>query len=364
MSFSKRNIRYVGMQSQKHWDFIAYENIKSLVLITNSSVASLCRLKRLRSFKRNKNSLKVTKVIIGIGERYKRLRFFIGILKVLLYEELSRDSKVASFGGGVVGDISGFIASCYMRSVKLIHIPTTLLAQVDSAFGGKNGLNTALGKNLVGTIHLPDRVILDISNLSSLSQREWHSGLSEIIKISVALDGDFFKWLEKMMFKILKRKLSVVISMIKHACLLKLNVTATDSREAGVRSVLNFGHTFGHAIESYLSYQKWLHGEAVSCGMVIASDISFRLGLIDLSVQRRLIRLLSICRLPISVPSGLKVETYLKTISVDKKNTNSLVRSCNIVLVKDLGQALILTMSASSLEKLLLTSRSVGVCCS
>ncbi|PHN16190.1 3-dehydroquinate synthase [Candidatus Tremblaya phenacola] len=360
MCFTKRDLRYVGMQAQNSWDFLTYENIKNLVLITNNSVDSLCRLKRLRSSKRNRNSLKVTKIIIGVGERYKRLRFFIGILKALLYEELNRDTKVVSFGGGVLGDIAGFIASCYMRSVKLIHIPTTLLAQVDSSIGGKNGLNTAFGKNLVGALHMPGRVILDISNLSTLSQREWVSGLAEVIKIGAALDGDYFKWLEKVMFNILDRKMSVVIGMIKHACLLKLNVTTSDSREIGVRSVLNFGHTFGHAIESYLSYQKWLHGEAVSCGMVIASDISFRLGLVELSVHRRLIRLLSICRLPIYMPSGLKVESYLKALSVDKKSINGLERACNVVLIKGLGQGLILTVSASSLESLILRNRTVG----
>ena len=289
------------------------------------------------------------KIIIGDGEQYKRLNCTRSILNLLLKERIRKDEKLISWGGGVVGDLVGFVASCYMRGTGLRHFPTTLLSQTDSSIGGKTGINSPIGKNTIGTFYPADDTVINTLSLSTLPQREWCNGLCEVIKMGICFDADFFRWIEINVDDILARRTNIVVGLVRRACEIKAFVASKDDLEKGIRSALNFGHTFGHAIELTLCYTKWSHAEAVSCGMMMAAEVSTKLGLLQPTIKRRLGRLLALCGLPLKIPNQLKPQQIVRSMLTDKKNTSSLIQT---VLLKSVADALILSFPITILQLL------------
>ena len=261
---------------------------------------------------------RVSTITLPDGESHKDLTTLNAIFDSLLERGADRQTTLFALGGGVVGDITGFAAACYMRGVPYIQVPTTLLSQVDSSVGGKTAVNHARGKNMIGVFNQPLRVVADLSTLETLPQRELIAGLAEVIKYGPIADEAFFNWIETNLDDLLRRDASALAHAVKRSCEIKARVVGQDERESGVRAILNFGHTFGHAIETGLGYGEWLHGEAVGCGMVMAADLSVRLGLVDAAFARRLIQLIDRAGLPVVGPR-LGVERYLDLMRIDKK---------------------------------------------
>ncbi len=269
------------------------------------------------------------------GESFKTMATVQLVIDELVAIGAKRDANVIALGGGVVGDIAGFAAACYMRGVSLIQIPTTLLAQVDSSVGGKTGVNHEGGKNLIGAFYQPRLVLIDTETLSTLSDRELSAGTAEIIKYGAIADAEFFSWLEQRMDGILQRDPDALTVAITACCEIKAKIVAQDEREAGKRALLNFGHTFGHAIEMSMGYGEWLHGEAVAVGMLMAAQLSG----IDASERTRLKQLLVAAGLPTS-PPPIKADVFRQAMSLDKKAT---AKSLKFVLLKALGDAFVTT---------------------
>ncbi len=251
-----------------------------------------------------------------------------------------------ALGGGVVGDMTGFAAACYMRGVPFVQVPTTLLAQVDSSVGGKTAVNHPLGKNMVGAFYQPRRVVCDTATLATLPPREYAAGLAEIIKLGFIVDADFLAWLEQAMPALVARDAQVLHVALRRSCEIKAWVVAQDETEQGMRALLNFGHTFGHAIEAGMGYGRWLHGEAVAAGMVLAARLSQQLGR-DGAVLQRLVPLLKAAGLPVQapalpdVPAVGQAARYLALMRADKKAEAAAVR---YVLVPQVGQARVLAV--------------------
>jgi 3-dehydroquinate synthase len=277
----------------------------------------------------------VVRITLPDGESYKNWENLNQIFDVLMKERIERGETLVALGGGVIGDTAGFAAACYQRGMRFVQIPTTLLSQVDSSVGGKTAINHPLGKNMIGAFYQPAAVLIDIDLLRSLPDRELSAGIAEIIKYGCILDADFFDWLEINMDRLLARDPDVLATAIYRSCALKAQVVASDERESGRRAILNFGHTFGHAIEAGLGFGKWLHGEAVGCGMVLAASLSCRLGGIDAHTQDRIRRLIARANLPI-VPPNWPVAEYLSWISHDKKAKSGRVR---YVVLRSMGEA-------------------------
>jgi 3-dehydroquinate synthase len=269
------------------------------------------------------------------GESFKTMATMQLVIDELVRIGANRDATVIALGGGVVGDIAGFAAACYMRGISLIQIPTTLLAQVDSSVGGKTGVNHEGGKNLIGAFYQPRLVLIDTETLSTLPDRELSAGTAEVIKHGVIADAEFFSWLEQRIDGLLQRDPDALAVAITACCEIKAGIVAEDEREAGKRALLNFGHTFGHAIEMSMGYGEWLHGEAVAVGMIMAA----RLSGIDESQQDRLKQLLNAAGLPTSPPQ-VKADVLRQAMSLDKKAT---ARSLKFVLLKSLGDAFVTT---------------------
>ena len=265
------------------------------------------------------------------GESFKTLDTLSTVLDKLVSSGANRDTTLVALGGGVVGDITGFAAACYMRGVGFIQVPTTLLAQVDSSVGGKTGVNHPLGKNLVGAFHQPRIVLIDTATLDTLPDRELSAGLAEIIKAGAIADAGFFDWLEANMAALVARDPEAVAHAVQRSCEIKAEVVAQDEREAGRRAILNFGHTFGHAIEHCLGYGEWLHGEAVAAGMVMAA----RLSGIDAADVERLEALLKVANLPVA-PPAVGPQAMLDAMGMDKKVLNKKLR---FVVLEQLGRA-------------------------
>ncbi|SMB88277.1 3-dehydroquinate synthase [Pasteurella testudinis DSM 23072] len=278
----------------------------------------------------------VESVLIPDGEQYKTLDSLNLIFTALLQANHGRDTTIVALGGGVVGDVAGFAAASYQRSVRLMQIPTTLLSQVDSSVGGKTGVNHALGKNMIGAFYQPCAVIIDSTTLNTLPKREVFAGLAEVIKYGAILDSAFFEWLESNIDDLVALQPQKLQYCIQRCCELKADVVARDETEQGDRALLNLGHTFGHAIETHLGYGSWLHGEAVAVGMLMAADLSHQLG--DLSRQDvfRLEKLLVHANLPTVSPDGMTADDYLPLMMRDKK---VLAGKLRLVLLKKLGQA-------------------------
>jgi len=248
-----------------------------------------------------------------------------------------RSSTVVALGGGVVGDLAGFVAACYQRGVPYVQVPTTLLAQVDSSVGGKTAVNHALGKNMIGAFYQPKAVLIDVDTLDTLPERELRAGLVEVIKYGLIMNEAFYQWCCNNIDALLTRDKSALIEAITAACECKARVVAKDERESGVRAILNLGHTFGHAIEGYTRYESWLHGEAVAVGTLMALDMSSRLGWIEPDVIDNYRRLLTAMGLPIEAPQGMSVDDFYGFMVKDKKNLDNV--AIRLVLLRAVGQA-------------------------
>jgi 3-dehydroquinate synthase len=253
------------------------------------------------------------------GEAYKDWTTLNLIFDDLLGAEADRRTVLFALGGGVVGDMTGFAAACYMRGVGFVQVPTTLLAQVDSSVGGKTAINHPLGKNMIGAFYQPQRVICDLAVLDTLPDREMSAGLAEVIKYGASIDVEFLAWLERNVTALRARDRRALAYAVKRCCEIKAHVVGADEKEAGLRAILNFGHTFGHAIEAGLGYGAWLHGEGVACGMVMAAELSARLGLVTSSFARRIEALIEKAGLPVRGPAALSAARYLELMRVDKK---------------------------------------------
>ncbi len=319
---------------------------RQVAVVTNTTVARLYLQRLTQTLQEAGKS--VLKIILPDGEEEKNWVSLMHIFDRLLAAKCDRKTSLVSLGGGVIGDLTGFAASAYMRGIPFVQIPTTLLAQVDSSVGGKTGINHPLGKNMIGAFYQPQAVIADTLTLHTLPNREFSAGLAEVIKYGAIIDAAFFKWIEDNIDQLMARDNVALAYAIRRSCDLKADVVRQDERESGLRAILNFGHTFGHAIESGLGYGKWLHGEAVGCGMVMAADLSHRFGYITAVDKERLCALVRAAGLPTEAPN-LGVQRWLDLMQVDKKNEGGQIR---FVLMKPLGSYLI---SAAPQDALLAT---------
>ncbi len=288
----------------------------------------------------------VSTVVLPDGEAFKNWETLNSIFDALLRAHADRKTTLVALGGGVIGDMTGFAAACYMRGVPFIQVPTTLLSQVDSSVGGKTGINHPLGKNMIGAFYQPQAVIADIGSLRTLPDRELAAGLAEIIKTAAIADSAFFEWLEQNIEALNRREPAALMHAVKRSCEVKASVVAADEREGGLRAILNFGHTFGHAIEAGLGYGEWLHGEAVGCGMVMAADLSVRLGHLEEAVRQRLVSLVTAAKLPTRAPA-LGDSRYIELMKVDKKTEAGTIK---FVLLKKLGETLITDVPEAALR--------------
>jgi len=275
-------------------------------------------------------------VILPDGEEFKTLEIMNQVFDSLLQSRFSRRVTLIALGGGVIGDMTGFAASCYQRGVPFIQIPTTLLSQVDSSVGGKTAVNHALGKNMIGAFYQPQCVIADTKTLNTLEDNQLSSGLAEVIKYGLINDPELFNWLEDNISGLRQRDQTLLAEAIERSCQDKADVVAQDELEQGVRALLNLGHTFGHAIETGMGYGNFLHGEGVAVGMVMAADLSQRMGWISLADVDRIKKLILAAGLPTTVPAGMTAEQFMALMSVDKKVQDGKIR---LVLLKGVGQA-------------------------
>jgi 3-dehydroquinate synthase len=299
----------------------------SALIVSNTTVAPLYA-KRLQAALQGKYA-KVHTLTLPDGETYKTWQTLNLIFDALLANGCDRKTILFALGGGVVGDMTGFAAASYMRGVPFVQVPTTLLAQVDSSVGGKTGINHPLGKNMVGAFYQPLKVVCDLDTLKTLPERELSAGLAEVIKYGPIADLIFFDWIEANIDALMAREPAALAHAVKRSCEIKAWVVGQDEREAGLRAILNFGHTFGHAIEAGLGYGQWLHGEAVGCGMVMAAHLSQRLGLVDAAFVARLTQLIQNAGLPVTGPRLSETDNagrYLELMRVDKKAEGGEIR--------------------------------------
>lgn len=286
-------------------------------IISNPNVFSLYGEKIFNSIK--EIGLEPVSIIIPDGEEYKNLDTLKNIYTELLKARLDRRSSIIALGGGVVGDIAGFAASTYMRGISYIQVPTTLLAQVDSSVGGKTGVDHELGKNMIGTFYQPRLVYIDVSTLSTLPKNQLLAGLAEVIKYGVIYDDKLFSFLENNIDPIMNLDSSALTHIIKRSCEIKADIVSRDERESGLRSILNYGHTIGHAIETITRYKRFLHGEAIAIGMCIEAEFSNRLGILDNKDLDRIKNLIKRYGLPSEIPNDLNISSLCIAIKLDKK---------------------------------------------
>jgi 3-dehydroquinate synthase len=304
---------------------------RDLLLVSNTTVAPLYA-ERVRASLPDR---RIVDVRLPDGEQYKTLEYVSRVLDVLVANRFGRDAVVLALGGGVVGDLAGFAAACYQRGVAFAQLPTTLLAQVDSSVGGKTGVNHPGGKNLIGAFHQPCAVFADTTTLRTLPPRELRAGLAEVVKYGLVFDLSFLDWIEANVERLLALDDTALAHAIYRSCELKADVVRRDEREAGDRALLNLGHTFGHAIETATGYTEWLHGEAVAAGMVVAADMSSRLGMLPMGDVQRLRDLLQRIGLPVDAPK-FGAARALDYMRVDKKVQSGRIR---LVLLEQLGRA-------------------------
>jgi len=305
-----------------------------VLIVTNENVAPLY----LKDIEKSLSNINHDVLILPDGESTKSLDSLNQIITCLMEKKYSRTCILIALGGGVIGDLTGFAAACYQRGVKFIQIPTTLLAQVDSSVGGKTAVNHPLGKNMIGAFYQPCAVLADTNVLSTLPEREFSAGLAEVIKYGLIRDKSFYEWLEENIELVIKRDNEALTYIIERSCTNKAEVVSEDERESGVRATLNLGHTFGHAIETALSYKDWLHGEAVGCGMLMAADLSMRLGLLEQDQVDRIKALLDRAKLPTKIPNGITLKQMLENMKVDKKSRDGVLY---LILLNDIGDAVI-----------------------
>jgi 3-dehydroquinate synthase len=308
---------------------------RTAVIVTNDTVGPLYA-ERLRAAIAP-HYARVLLLQLPDGEAHKTLETLQKVFDLLLSQACDRKTVLFALGGGVIGDLTGFAAACFMRGVPFVQVPTTLLAQVDSSVGGKTAVNHPLGKNMIGAFHQPVRVICDLSTLQTLPERELSAGLAEVIKYGPIHDMDFFSWIEAHIDGLRRRDPKALAHAVQRSCEIKAEVVGQDEREAGVRAILNFGHTFGHAIEAGLGFGVWLHGEAVGCGMLMAARLSQRLGRVDAAFVQRLQTLLQRAGLP-TVGPRLGAASYLEHMRLDKK---SLAGQIQFVLIDSPGRVVV-----------------------
>jgi 3-dehydroquinate synthase len=288
--------------------------------------------------------------VLPDGEKFKDWQTLNMIFDGLLEQRHTRKTTLVALGGGVVGDMAGFAAACYQRGVPFIQIPTTLLSQVDSSVGGKTGINHPLGKNMIGAFHQPQAVLIDTASLQTLPPREVSAGLAEVIKYGLIRDEGFLAWLEDHMDSLVSLDSDALAEAIFRSCACKAEVVALDEREGGLRAILNLGHTFGHAIETFAGYGNWLHGEAVGTGMLMAAELSALEGMISRDDCVRINRLILRAGLPNKPPVGMTADDFMSLMAVDKKNVDGLLR---LVLLRSIGDAVV--TSQAKPENLALT---------
>ncbi|MFJ3047465.1 bifunctional shikimate kinase/3-dehydroquinate synthase AroKB [Herbaspirillum chlorophenolicum] len=308
---------------------------KRAAVVTNDKVGPLY-LEKVSAALRAAGK-QVTEIVLPDGEGEKNWASLMKIFDVLLAEKCDRKTTLIALGGGVIGDLTGFAAASYMRGVPFVQVPTTLLSQVDSSVGGKTGINHPLGKNMIGAFYQPQAVIADTATLHTLPPRELAAGIAEVIKHGAIIDAPFFDWIEANMARLVAKDDAALAYAIQRSCEIKADVVRQDEREGGLRAILNFGHTFGHAIENGLGYGQWLHGEAVGCGMVMAADLSHRLGYIDAATRERIRAVTAAAGLPTTAPD-LGEQRWLELMEVDKKNEGGQIK---FILIKPLGSPLI-----------------------
>ena len=326
---------------------------RTLRVVTDSHVAPLYLDALLGALSLTRDQV----YVVPAGEASKTWDTAGKLLDWLLASRLSRDGCLIALGGGVIGDLTGFVASIYQRGIDFIQIPTTLLAQVDSSVGGKTGVNHARGKNLIGAFHQPISVVADTDTLSTLPKRELLAGLAEVIKYGMLADGVLFEWLESNLDRILSLNPNSLAEIIERCCAIKARIVGLDEREtgSGPRALLNLGHTFGHAIETYTGYTEWLHGEAVATGLCMAADLSARHGWITEAVAARCTALIARAGLPVAPPKGMTAEHFRDLMGLDKKVKAGKLR---LILLRGLGDAVL----SSDFEQALLDETLAEAC--
>ncbi|MDP0588297.1 MAG: 3-dehydroquinate synthase [Candidatus Endonucleobacter bathymodioli] len=307
---------------------------RQVAIVTNETVAPIY----LKKVERALDGYDLAVEVLPDGEFWKNLATVERIFDRLLKARFTRKATLIALGGGVVGDMVGFAAACYQRGIGFIQVPTTLLAQVDSSVGGKTGVNHPQGKNMIGAFHQPNAVVIDIGTLSTLPNREFSAGMAEVIKYGLICDKSFYFWLRGNMRALLNRDSETLGHAIYQSCQHKARVVMEDERESGVRAILNFGHTFGHAIETCLGYSRWLHGEAVAVGMVMAANLSFRLGMIGKDDVDDLTDLLKQFWLPVIPPSEMTPDRFMELMAVDKKVLDGRMR---LILLRCIGEGIV-----------------------
>ncbi|WP_416138122.1 3-dehydroquinate synthase [Halomonas sp. HK25] len=306
---------------------------RQVMIVTNEVVAPLY-LERCRASL--PTDAEVRELVLPDGEATKTLASVSRIWDALLEAGFNRRCTLVALGGGVIGDMVGYAAACYQRGVAFIQVPTTLLSQVDSSVGGKTGVNHPLGKNMIGAFWQPRAVLIDTDTLATLPPRELSAGLAEVIKYGLIRDAAFLGWLEEVMADLRDLEPAALTLAIERSCALKAEIVAEDETEQGVRALLNLGHTFGHAIEAHQGYGKWLHGEAVGAGMLMAAELSARLGWLSEDEVARTRAILEAAALPLAAPADMAVEDFLVRMRLDKKNIDSRLR---LILLRSLGDA-------------------------
>ncbi len=315
-------------------DLTPYVAGDRVLIVTNDAVGPLYLDKAAKCFP----GKAVDSVVLPDGERHKNWQTLNLIFDALLEGRHTRSTTLVALGGGVVGDMTGFAAASYQRGVAFIQIPTTLLSQVDSSVGGKTGINHPLGKNMIGAFHQPEVVLIDTDTLKTLPSEEVSAGLAEVIKYGLIRDSGFLEWIEDNLAGLMALDAELLAEAIYRSCLCKAEVVAVDEREGGLRAILNLGHTFGHAIETYTGYGSWLHGQAVGTGMLMAADLSQRAGMIADSDVVRIRSVIEKAALPLSPPKGMAAEDFLRLMAVDKKNLDG---SLHLVLLEAVGTAIV-----------------------
>ena len=337
----------IGSGQISHADIGQYVQGKKALVVSNETIAPLY----LQSVLAQLKDKQVDQVILKDGEQYKNLDNLNLILTQLIEQQHDRKTTLIALGGGVVGDMTGFAAASYQRGVPFIQIPTTLLAQVDSSVGGNTAVNHALGKNMIGAFYQPQAVIIDTDTLATLPDREFCAGMAEVIKYGLISDYDFFQWLEANVEALMQRDPDALRYAIEHSCLNKAKVVSADETEQGVRAILNLGHTFGHAIETFQHYTGLLHGEAVAVGMLMAADLSLLSGALSASDVGRIKDLIAAFCLPVEPPSEMQADDFMALMVRDKKVLDGQLR---LVLLESIGTAVVTAdFSLQGLEKIL-----------
>ncbi|MBM2839132.1 MAG: 3-dehydroquinate synthase [Deltaproteobacteria bacterium] len=341
---------YFGNESLKDFGktYKSFFKSKKVIVVTNPTVGRL--YSKVISDSLLKEGFEVNRIDVPDGEEYKTLTWASKLFDKLIAMKADRQTSLIALGGGVIGDLTGFVAATYLRGVPFVQVPTTLLAQVDSSVGGKTGVNHRKGKNLIGAFYQPKFVYIDVDTLKSLHKREMKAGLAEVIKYGVIRDPELFKYLEDNIDILtqnskFKSQNSALLHIVKRSCAIKASVVEADEREAGNRAILNFGHTFGHAVEAVTKYKEYKHGEAVAIGMVYASELSHRAGVCNKSVVERVRNVIKKAGLPTEGPDFPR-KRFLKAMEIDKKVVGGELR---FVLVEGIGKVRIEKVDMSML---------------